>query len=102
MDLATFNASLASGTAPPGLSPALAALWHAARGEWTAAHGIAQQHEGTAACDWVHAHLHRIEGDLGNAGYWYRRAGKTMPGGDLAAEREAMTAALLGQAGSAR
>jgi hypothetical protein len=43
----------------------------------------------------VHAHLHRVEGDLGNAGYWYRRAGKPVAKGDLGAERDAMVATLL-------
>ena len=50
------------------------------------------------AHDWVHAHLHRVEGDLGNAGYWYRRAGRPMARGDLAAERAEMVEALLAQA----
>lgn len=95
MDLAAFNASLDDATAPHGLSPPLRALWHAARGEWDAAHGIAQQREGDPAHDWVHAHLHRVEGDLGNAGYWYRRAGRPMGKGDLAAERDAIVTALL-------
>lgn len=98
MDQATFDVSLRGDTAPPGLTPPLVALWHAARGEWDAAHGIAQTGEGEASYDWVHAHLHRAEGDLGNAGYWYRRAGKPMPQGDLAAEREAIVAAMLAQA----
>ena len=58
---------------PARLTPPLTALWHAARGEWDTAHDIAQQREGEPAHDWVHAHLHRVEGDLGNADYWYRR-----------------------------
>ena len=98
MDLATFTASLADSTPPSALSAPLGALWHAARGERDEAHAIAQQREGDPAHDWVHAHLHRVEGDLGNAGYWYRRAGKPMPTGDLASEREAIIAALLGSA----
>ena len=98
MDLATFSASLADSTPPSGLSAPLLALWHAARGEWDTAHGIAQQLEGDPAHDWVHAHLHRVEGDLGNAGYWYRRADKPMATGELASEREAIIAALLGSA----
>ena len=97
MDPAAFDASLHADAAPPGLAPPLVALWHAARGEWDAAHGIAQQREGEPSYDWVHAHLHRVEGDLGNAGYWYRRAGRPMPQGDLAAERKAIVAALLGE-----
>jgi hypothetical protein len=94
-DLAAFSASLAGDAPPVGLSPPLVALWHAARGEWDEAHAIAQRREGDPAHYWVHAHLHRVEGDLGNAGYWYRRAGKPMPEGDLAAERDAIVAALL-------
>ena len=97
MDLAAFNASRSADAPPAGLSPPLKALWHAARGEWDAAHGIAQQQEGEPRHDWVHAHLHRVEGDLGNAGYWYRRAGKPMPQGDLDAERDAIVAALLAE-----
>ena len=98
MDIRTFAASLELRYAPRrDLRPPLVALWHAARGEWDAAHAIAQQQEGDPSHDWVHAHLHRVEGDLGNAGYWYRRAGKPMPKGDLAAERDAIVAALLAQ-----
>ncbi len=90
-----FRASLASSTPPTGLSPPILALWHAARGEWDAAHQVVQAHEGEAPCDWVHAHLHRVEGDLGNAGYWYRQARRPMATGDLGAERDAIVAALL-------
>ncbi|MFL5331927.1 MAG: hypothetical protein ACJ8H8_01835 [Geminicoccaceae bacterium] len=95
MKFASFTASLQASDPPPGLSPPVLALWHAARGEWDAAHAIAQQHEGDPAYDWVHAHLHRVEGDLGNAGYWYRRAGRPVASGDLAAERERIAQALL-------
>ncbi|MGD9509300.1 MAG: hypothetical protein AB7I59_25005 [Geminicoccaceae bacterium] len=94
-DLAAFNASLVEAEPPPGLSPPVRALWHAARGEWETAHEIAQRQEGEPAHDWVHAHLHRVEGDLGNAGYWYRRARRPMAQGDLAAERDAIVAELL-------
>ena len=85
------------GALDPHHARPLRALWHAARGEWDTAHGIAQAQaqEGDPAHDWVHAHLHRVEGDLGNASYWYRRAGKAVGKGDLAAEREAIVAALL-------
>jgi hypothetical protein len=95
MDLAAFNASLTGQSPPPGLAPPLLALWHAARGEWDRAHGIAQQREGDPHHDWVHAHLHRVEGDLGNAGYWYKRAGKPVPQGGLDAERDAIVTELL-------
>jgi hypothetical protein len=95
MDLAAFTASLADPAPPPGLPRPLRALWHAARGEWDRAHEIVQAHEGEPAHDWVHAHLHRVEGDLGNAGYWYRRAGRAPARGDLVAEREVIVAELL-------
>ncbi|MFI5012064.1 MAG: hypothetical protein ACHQAY_06925 [Hyphomicrobiales bacterium] len=52
------------------------ALWWVGKGEWDRAHGCVQQREGEPECDLVHAHLHRLEGDLANAGHWYRRAGK--------------------------
>ena len=95
IDRTEFAASLADAAPPPGLTGPLRALWHAARGEWDAAHAIVQAREGDPPHDWVHAHLHRVEGDLGNAGYWYRRAGKPVGKGDLAAEREAIVAELL-------
>jgi hypothetical protein len=70
-----FRASLDAAAPPAGASPALAALWHEAKGDWHAAHSLAQD-EDNADGAWVHAYLHRVEGDLANAGYWYRRAGK--------------------------
>lgn len=74
--------------------PALAALWWQAQGAWARAHEAAQADAGAAAA-WVHALLHREEGDLGNADYWYARAGKRRPEGALDAEWEAVAAALL-------
>ena len=53
----------------------LRALWHAAHGHWDAAHKLVQD-DPSADCAWVHAYLHRVEGDLGNARYWYHQAGK--------------------------
>ncbi|MGI4757089.1 MAG: hypothetical protein ACRYGF_09600 [Janthinobacterium lividum] len=73
---------------------ALRALWHAAHGNWDAAHEEAQA--GTDAdCAWVHALLHREEGDQANAGYWYRRAGKPAFRGTVQEERDQMIASLL-------
>jgi hypothetical protein len=63
---------------PQSLAPALQALWHDARGDWDEAHTCCQT-AGNRDGDWVHAYLHRKEGDLGNAGYWYARAGRRMP-----------------------
>jgi hypothetical protein len=70
---------------PPGLSGALQALWHEARGDWDQAHEQAQG-DRTREGSWVHAYLHRKEGDAGNAGYWYARAGR--PAGKGTAEEE--------------
>lgn len=90
-----FTASLATSEPPPGLDTPLLALWHAARGDWTSAHDLANALEEPAVM-WVHAHLHRIEGDLGNAGYWYRKAGRPVATGDLDEERGVILVALLG------
>jgi hypothetical protein len=76
MTLSEFRASLAGAAPPPGLARPLEALWQAGKGDWDAAHKLAQMDEGEPDHDWVHAYLHRVEGDLGNAGYWYRRAKK--------------------------
>lgn len=70
---------------PEGLPPLLAALWWDARGDWEKAHGLAQS-VGSAEGAWVHAYLHRKEGDLTNADYWYRRAGRSRPAASLGAE----------------
>jgi hypothetical protein len=75
MTLDDFRQSLASTEPPPGLTLALAGLWWDAKGDWTRAHEFAQQDEGIEG-SWVHAYLHRKEGDQGNAVYWYGRAGK--------------------------
>jgi hypothetical protein len=73
MTLQEFRNSL-SNDEPPSQS-ALAGLWWDAKGDWTRAHESAQQDEGPAGA-WVHAYLHRKEGDDSNAGYWYGRAGR--------------------------
>jgi hypothetical protein len=95
VSIAEFRASL-SGTAPSAaLTPPLAALWWAAKGEWDKAHGIVQD-ENTSVAAWVHAYLHRVEGDLGNAGYWYRQAGQPVAKDPLEVEWERIASALLG------
>lgn len=93
MDVETFKRSLAGDTPPEGLSVALQALWQDAKGEWAEAHRLAQSDK-SAAGAWVHAYLHRVEGDLANAGYWYRRAGKPPAANPLEQEREAIIRAL--------
>lgn len=97
MSFAEFQQSLRDPEPPPGLSLPLQALWHDGRGEWDRAHGCAQDDHGRDG-SWVHAYLHRKEGDLGNAGYWYARAGRTAPARAVALEAEwaAIVRALLG------
>jgi hypothetical protein len=92
--MAEFKASVSGAAPAPGLDAPLAALWWAAKGGWDQAHKIVQDEETTEAA-WVHAYLHRVEGDLGNAGYWYRRAAKPVATGSLEAEWEQMVAKLL-------
>jgi hypothetical protein len=75
--------------------PALEALWWAGKDDWNKAHEIVMN-QYDPNCARVHAHLHRIEGDLGNARYWYRQAGGSPATGDLADEWAAIAAALLG------
>jgi hypothetical protein len=95
--MADFKASLSDAAPAPELEAALAALWWAAKGQWDQAHKIVQD-EDDANSAWVHAYLHRVEGDLGNAGYWYRRAGQPVATGSLETEWEQMVSALLGRA----
>ena len=94
MTLTEFKATLAHADPPAGIKPALVALWHDAKDDWDAAHEAAQAIDGADGA-WVHAYLHRKEGDLSNADYWYRRAGRRRPEGALEAEWEAIAAALL-------
>jgi hypothetical protein len=83
-----------SGNEPAGLTPALRALWHEAKGQWEAAHQIAQEDDSRDAA-WVHAYLHRKEGDLSNARYWYARAGRAAHAGSLEEEWRDIVRALL-------
>jgi hypothetical protein len=94
MTLAAFKALTAQTTVPAQLSPLLLALWHDARGNWDAAHGVAQDVSGPDGA-WVHAYLHRKEGDEGNAGYWYRQAGRPHARVTLDREWDEIAAALL-------
>ena len=89
-----FRQSLAGNAAPDGLGSVLRALWYEAKGDWNRAHEIVQDEEGAEAA-WVHAYLHRKEGDLSNAGYWYRRAGKPVSNLALSEEWKAIVEALL-------
>jgi hypothetical protein len=90
-----LRASLSDAVPAPALSPPLTALWWAAKGDWDQAHKIVQD-ESDKDSAWVHAYLHRLEGDLGNAGYWYRQAGQPVAKDSLEAEWERIVAALGG------
>ena len=95
MDLETFKASLGGDSPPAGAGRALQALWHQAKGEWDHAHRLAQAEDGAAGA-WVHAHLHRAEGNHTNAGYWYRRAERPPSSAPLTEEWDEIAAALTG------
>lgn len=92
--LESFRATLGDAEPPAALSAPLRALWHLEKGEWDAAHALVQE-DASRAGAWVHAHVHRLEGDLWNARYWYGQAGQKTGEGDLALEREAMLGAML-------
>lgn len=88
-------AAVRKGAPPRDLPPLLRALCFEAGGDWETAHQIAQSDDSRDAA-WIHAYLHRREGDLGNAAYWYRRAGRPEERGGLEEEWRAIAAALLG------
>ncbi|MDQ3397567.1 MAG: hypothetical protein M3511_07320 [Deinococcota bacterium] len=94
MTLSEFNHSLTADQPPEELSLPVKALWHDKRGNWEKAHELAQQAAGRDG-DWVHAYLHRKEGDEANARYWYDRAGKPQAHSSLDEEWERISAALL-------
>lgn len=90
-----FRSSIAADAPPADAEPALQALWWALRGNWSRAHECVQAHEGEADCDRVHAHLHRQEGDMANAGYWYRRVGRSLPDQSLEEEWSVLATEML-------
>lgn len=94
MTLEQFRSTLSEDSAPQGLSLALGAMWEDAKGNWSAAHSIAQDIEDQTG-SWIHAYLHRKEGDHANAGYWYRRAGQPAALDTLEEEWERIVTALL-------
>lgn len=89
-----LEASLDDSAPPAGLSPCVQALWFEAKGDWHRAHELAQAGD-DAESAWVHAYLHRVEGDLGNAAYWYRRAGRPQTDRALREEWRAIAGDLL-------
>ncbi len=96
MSFDEFCRSAAAGAAgpPAGTGLALQALWHDALGDWDRAHACAQEEIGRDGA-WVHAYLHRKEGDLDNAAYWYQRANRPVAAGALSQEWEGIVRALI-------
>jgi hypothetical protein len=94
MDFETYRASLKSATPPGESNVYLQSLWHDGKGDWEKSHNIIQDvNDKTAA--WIHAYLHRKEGDVFNANYWYNKAGRRMPGYALDKEWEEIVKELL-------
>jgi hypothetical protein len=94
MTLNEFKTSLSGVKPPPELNTLLKALWYDAKGDWHTAHNLAQE-EHSSNGSWIHAYLHRKEGDVGNASYWYSRASKKMPSCLLDEEWEKIVGELL-------
>ena len=90
-----FRKSVSAAAPPAGVSPALQALWWVAKDDWDRAHQVVQKHEDDADCNWVHAHLHHQEGDVSNAGGWYRRAGRPVATCSVKEEWSQLAAELL-------
>jgi hypothetical protein len=80
-----FLACLGADQPPSFATPMLRAIWHGLRGDWDAGHELAQAQDDAEGA-WVHAWLHRIEGDLGNADYWYQRAHQAARRDDIRSE----------------
>jgi len=95
MTFSDFKKSLDADEPPTGLSAPLTALWRDGKGDWDGAHTVAQDISSPDG-SWIHAYLHRKEGDESNAAYWYRRAGKPVARGTLDQEWAEIVTALLG------
>jgi hypothetical protein len=94
MDYRDFQKICTEDAPPDNLHKLLLAMWYDFRGDWDAAHSIAQEIPDSDG-SWVHAYLHRKEGDQANASYWYSHAGISKPDISLEKEREQITMALL-------
>ncbi|HEX2533424.1 MAG TPA: hypothetical protein VHK69_06795 [Chitinophagaceae bacterium] len=95
MDFVTFRSSITTADMPAGLSPYQQALWQDALGHWGEAHELIQDLPDRTA-SWIHAYLHRKEGDTGNADYWYSKAGRRRPAVSLEEEWEEISKAVCG------
>ena len=98
LSLGEFKRSLMDEEPPAGLTSALRALWWTGKGNWEAAHKIVMD-EPDRNSAWLHAYLHRVEGDLANAGYWYRQAGRAAAAGPIESEWETIAVELISERG---
>ena len=96
MTLEAFERSVSGSKPAAALPPSLQALWWAAKDDWERAHQIVMAHE-NRDCAWVHAYLHRREGDLPNARWWYKEARRPVAAGSLDDEWSAIVRALLSE-----
>ena len=94
MNLSTFIESLSANEPPRNISVYLKSLWYDAKGDWDKAHRLIQDVEDKNA-SWIHAYLHRKEGEVANSGYWYSRAGKSRSSLPLEKEWEEIVTALV-------
>lgn len=94
MNFQSFKESIAGNEPPLGVSVYLKSLWYDAKGDWEKAHVLIQDIKDKNA-SWIHAYLHRKEGDIGNADYWYNRAGKSQPSVSLNKEWEEIVTAFI-------
>jgi hypothetical protein len=94
MTFAAFKETLSENNPPPSLSIYAQALWYDAKGNWHKAHDLIQDLPDKTAA-WLHAYLHRKEGDIWNADYWYNRAGRKRPPVSLEEEWEEIATGLL-------
>jgi hypothetical protein len=94
MQFEIFQQSIKDATAPAAITVYLLAMWYDGHGNWEKAHGMVDNLADETAC-WVHAYLHRKEGDSWNADYWYRKAGRKRPDISLQLEWETIVKSLL-------
>ena len=94
VNLESFLQTLDKGHPPEGWPETLRALWYAGAGNWEASHALAQDIQGDTG-SWIHAYLHRVEGDRWNAGYWYDRARRPFPTSTLNEEFETLVRFVL-------
>ena len=93
MTIEEFTRSL-NDSLPGNVSVYLESLWYDGKGDWEKSHNVIQDVENKNAA-WIHAYLHRKEGDIGNADYWYNKAGKKRPTVSLEEEWESLVKAFL-------